>query len=167
MTAMDTKPKRRGKREKPMPVPLWTDPRHTVEEPSDVAGQPRQRIQRMIDRLERRGLLTARQAEAGRRLHDDWEMIQQAPDRTQPGAAGMQPCRRPVVPAEERIDAAKRYRLALQRAGLRLSPLIVAVVLEDRSVEQFADFAQQDRRRVMGKLDHVLDEIGDVYGLPG
>lgn len=168
MTAMTTKPrKRRGKREKPVLPPLWTDPRHTVEEPSDVAGQPRDRVQRMIDRMERRNQITARQAEAGRRYHDDWELVQRTAERAEPGGAGMPLGRRPAEMNDERLDAAKRYRLATQAIGPRLSPLIVAVVLEDRSVEKFTNGDAKRVCRFMGQLEHALDVIGDSYGLPG
>ena len=128
-----------------------------------MAGQPRDRVQRMIDRMERRNQITARQAEAGRRFHDDWEIIQGASDRPpfwMPASSPM------LEPSEVRLDAATRHRLSVQRIGLRLEQLVNAVVIDDRTVE---DFAGDPKRvpRLMGQLEIALDEIGDVYQLPG
>ena len=159
-----TKPRRRRGRAPIEPPPLWTDPRHTVEEPSDVAGQPRKRIQRMTDRLERRGNLTSRQAEAAKKLVDDWEIIGGAIDKP----PSYMPRSKPEFePTEAMLDASRQYRLAMQAVGARLSPLVIAVVIEDKSVEWYAEQTGQCRRRLMGKLEHALDLIGDAYGLPG
>ena len=141
----------------------WQEPRDIAIEVSDRAGVMRGRVQRPVDRLLRRGQITSRQHEAGRRLQDDWGRIAGLVDRE----LGM-PKGPPVFePSDGRLDAARRYREALQAVGPRLSPLIVAVVLEERSVEAYAQAAGEDRRRLMGKLEHALDEIGDVYRLPG
>ena len=70
-------------------------------------------------------------------------------------------------PSDARLDAARRYREALQAIGARLSPLVIVVVLEERSVDAYAQATGEDRRRLMGKLEHAFDEIGDVYRLPG
>ena len=141
----------------------WRDPRDIVVEVSDRAGVMRGRIQRPVDRMLRRGQITSRQHEAGRRLQDDWDRIAGLVDRE----LGM-PKGPPVFePTDGRLDAARRYREALQAVGPRLSPLVVAVILEERSVEAYAQAAGEDRRRLMGKLEHALDEIGDIYRLPG
>ena len=133
-----------------------------IAEESDTAGQPRGRRLMSIDTMLRKKSINSRQHEAARRLQDDWEIIQGATDSD---GFGM-PRGRPMhEPTEAMLDAAKRYRLAVQKIGQRLEALVKAVVIDGKSVRKEA--GKDCQRQLMGKLKHALDEIGDVYGLPG
>ena len=113
--------------------------------------------------MARRNQITSRQHEAGRRFLDDWERIAGHANRE----LGM-PNGAPIFePSEGRLDAARRYRVALQAVGARLPPLVIAVVLEETSVETYAGRTGENTGRLMGKLEHALDQIGDMYRLPG
>ena len=144
----------------PVPLPMLAS---IVEEASDVAGQPRGRRLMSIDTMLRKKSINSRQHEAARRLQDDWEIIQGATDYESFGVpSGGRRC---FEPTETMLDAAKRYRLAVQRIGQRLEALVKAVVIDGKSVRKEA--GKDCQRQLMGKLKHALDEIGDVYGLPG
>ena len=138
----------------------WRDPQATTLEHTERAGQFRRRVVTPLDLLLRRGSITGRQHEAGRKLRTSWEILQGATD----GEPGSGP--RIYEPAEARLEATRFYRRALQAAGAIASPLVVGVVIEEVSLRETATRAGRRRATVLEALSGALDAIGDVYGLP-
>ena len=139
---------------------VWREPQATALEHTERAGQFRRRVVTPLDLLLRRGSITSRQHEAGRRLRISWEILQGATD----GEPGSGP--RIYEPAEARLEATRFYRQALQAAGTTASPLVVGVVIEEVSIREAATRAGRRRSAVLQALSEALDAIGDVYRLP-
>lgn len=124
-----------------------------------VIAQYRACVVPVLDRMHRRQQLTARQHWAGQRLYQNW-VIGEVGARNGDAATGPW---QPGGYADKRLDALAAYRGALQHVGQRLSPLVCAVCLEDRSVESWAKEHAVDRHGATALLRHGLDVLGDYW----
>ena len=135
--------------------------RLTVERLSDGFGA-RTRVMPMVECLERRGTLTARQARAGVRIYQAWALgIMGARDGDATGNGSD-----PGGYTAAQLDAAREYREMRNAVGARLWPLCFSVTCEDWSPARFAN----ERGGGMHKAAAVellrlsLDLVADLLG---
>jgi hypothetical protein len=134
-----------------------------VEKLSDGFGS-RARVQPCIERMAQRGQITVRQARAAVLLYEDWALgILCARD----AEAGGSSVPDPGGYRDRQLDAATSYRRAREAVGLRMWPCLFAIVIEDFSVERFANErgGGTDRKGWAAILKLSLDVLADFYGL--
>jgi hypothetical protein len=147
--------------------PLREQHSTVVVEPRDVTagglpGSMGARVQPAIERYLRRGQLTVRQAEAARRLYALWALGIEGVRQTTRGCSAYSP----AGYTDEQIDSATAYRRARDLLGARLWPLVFAVVVEDFTVERFANERGRNSQSTLEVLRYALDTLGDGFGMP-
>lgn len=136
-----------------------------VEPTCDVPGAMTARAQPAIERMERRGVLTRRQARAGARVYEAWALgIVGARD----GEAGGSSVHDPGGYRDRQIDAATEYRKLREAIGLRPWIVVFHVCCEDWSIDRFANECGRgmDRKAWAGVLKLALDTAADYLGFP-
>jgi hypothetical protein len=137
--------------------------RLSVERLADGFGM-RTRIKPMVEVLQARGALSARQSRAGIRIYQCWALgICGARDSDAPGNGSD-----PGGYTDAQMDAAREYRLIRDAVGPRLWPAVFATAVEDWSPSRFANerghgmhkAAALERLRI--GLDLAADAIGDM-----
>lgn len=117
----------------------------------------------VVERQERHGHLTHRQAAAARQLYADYVFgvcgVRDREAATGTGGA--------VTYTDAQLDAAGRYRQARDRLGGRLFPLVFAVVVADVSVPDYARPRGLNPTSTMALLRLGLDMLADFYGTHG
>jgi hypothetical protein len=137
--------------------------RLTVERLADGFGE-RTRVMPALEVMQRRGALTHRQAEAGRRLYEDWAVgICCARD----SEAGGSTVHDPGGFTDRQLDAARRYRQARDAVGARMWPCLFAISCNEWSIERFANErgAGMDVKQWRGVFKVSLDILADFYGM--
>jgi hypothetical protein len=138
--------------------------RRAVEKLSDGFGE-RVRIMPMVEVLERRGTISARQARAGARIYECWALGVLGAHDAEPTGNGSDPDGYSVA----RVEAANEYRRIRDAVGGRLWPCAFAVCCEDWSPQRWAN-ERGGGERSMHKLGAVallrvaLDIAADVIG---
>ena len=121
--------------------------------------------------LKARGLVSARQFDAGERLRTDWERAQLAPSVTMRWDAapmGRSP-RGPADPAaatDAQLAARRRFEAAVAAAGSGLADILWRIVCAGegmREAEQALGWPARAGRLVLGL---ALDRLADHYRLP-
>ena len=122
------------------------------------AGARMYRALSSLERLLRDGSIEPRQAEAGERLRDDYELGVMGA-RNQPGSCGAPGWHY----AEARLAAVRRYR----QAEARLGPLwdYTASLALGCTISELARRMSRNRQEVAGICKLGLDTLADVYGL--
>lgn len=137
-----------------------------IEVETAKAGVKRRYAQPPLERYAARKIVTARQCEAGRKLYADYAFgivgAREEDGETAPGirsgaAAGY---------AAERIACATAFRLAVQALGIRLSPLALAVCVEDQTLRVIAARTGQNGQALTALLTTALDVLADHYHFP-
>jgi hypothetical protein len=137
-----------------------------VEIETAAAGVKRRYAQPPLERYAARKIVTARQCEAGRKLYADHafgiigardEDGEKAPGIRAGAAAGY---------ADVRIAAATAFRLAMVALGPRLSPLVLAVCVEDQTLRDIAGRTGQNGQALTALLTTALDVLADHYKFP-
>jgi hypothetical protein len=136
--------------------------RLTVERLADGFGE-RTRVMPALEVMQRRGALTPRQADAGRRLYEDWAIGICGARNSEPGGNGNDP----GGYADRQLDAATRYRKAREAVGPRMWPCLFSISCDEWSIERFANErgGGTDRRGWAAILKLSLDVLADFYGL--
>jgi hypothetical protein len=137
--------------------------RLTVERLSDGFGT-RTRVMPVLELMQRRGALSPRQANAGRRLYEDWAIgVCCARDADGNGSS----VHDPGGFTDRQLDAARRYREAREAVGGRMWPILFHVSCLEWSVERFANECGRgtDRKGWIAILRLSLDVLGDFYGM--
>jgi hypothetical protein len=136
--------------------------RLSVERLSDGFGV-RTRVMPMVECLERRGALTARQARAGVRIYQCWALgIAGARDGDATGNGSD-----PGGYTDAQMDAAREYRLIREAVGGRLWPLCFSVSVEDWSPARWANERGHGMHKAAAvellrlALDMAADATGD------
>ena len=158
MTALKRKPERLA------PEDARQTARLTVEQLADGFGT-RGRVQSSLERMERRGVLTRRQASAGARVYEAWALgIVGARDSD----AGGTTVHDPGGYRDRQLDAATEYRKLREAIGLRPWIVVFHVCCSEWSIERFANECGRgmDRKQWMGVLKLALDTAADYLGLP-
>jgi hypothetical protein len=135
--------------------------RLTVERLADGFGE-RTRVMPALEVMQRRGALTHRQAEAGRRLYEDWAVgICCARD----SEAGGSTVHDPGGFTDRQLDAARRYRQARDAVGARMWPVLFHVSCLEWSAERFSNECGRgtDKRGWAAILKLALDTLADFY----
>lgn len=130
----------------------------------------------MIDRIRKRGVITERQAEAGRRYRLYWYHA-----GLEPGPNGVDPNRiyapdhtgmRLMAQSERQAEYRQRYRQAARHIGLRMSRLMEHIACEDATLEEAG-------RKILGwgnkaqaiaaateMFRDATDRLADLWGFP-
>jgi predicted secreted protein len=122
------------------------------------------RAQSPIERYAKRGFISERQADAANDLRADWEFGVVGVNDT--GRSGNGGGVSGYTGAQ--LDAATRYREAVQALGLRISAIVLPVVIGlsgggEITVDTLAKRQNESREQVMGVLKTGLDMLGDHY----
>lgn len=136
-----------------------------LEAATDAPGVHVPRVQPTIERMERRGLLSRRQAAAGYRIYACWALgIVGARD----GDAGGSTVHDPGGYRDRQLDAATEYRRLRDAVGSRLWVPLFHICCMDWSVDRFANDVGKtmDRKAWMGAVKLGLDAAADHLGLP-
>ncbi len=117
-----------------------------------------------------RGLVTARQFDAGERLRADWEMAGLGPRVTMrwdamPVARGARGADTPLDPTLAQIAARRRFDDALKAAGPGLADICWRVVCAGEGLETAERALEWPRRAGKLVLLLALDPIADFYRL--
>jgi hypothetical protein len=116
--------------------------------------------------LAARGLVTARQSEAGERLRADYETAAIAPGVTMRWEARVDGGTRDgLSPSERQIAAKRRFDAAIVGAGRGLSDILWRVICAGEGLpaaERDLGWPARSGRLVLGL---ALDRLGDHYGL--
>ena len=138
------------------PAGEWQDPRPTRVEHADQAGQFRRVTSPPVEQLWFSGDLTDNQRQAGKNLRTAWEIMH--------GATGGKPGPGPRIyePAEARLEATRMHQAALQAAGKIASPIVVGLVLEEKSIAEVAAATRRRHGTVIRMLADALDRIGEA-----
>ena len=120
--------------------------------------------------LKARGLVDARQFEAGERLRGDWTMAEMAPRVTMrwdaaPGSSGRRGPDQGLDPTLAQIAAKRRFDAAVAAAGPGLSDIAWRVVCAGEGLvaaEKALGWPSRAGKLVLGL---ALDRIADHYGL--
>jgi hypothetical protein len=122
------------------------------------AGSRVHRAISSLERLARTGAITPRQALAGERFRDDYEL-------------GVMGAREPAAGStstpgwsytEAQIAAIRRWRIAHNKLGL-LSVYVSQVAFADASIAYLARYFHQNRQEVAGVVKIGLDVLADCY----
>ena len=116
--------------------------------------------------LAARGLLSARQVEAGERLRADYERAQLAPSVTMRWAARVDGGGGELDPTTAQLAAKRRFDVAIAAAGVGLADILWRVVCAGEglpSAEKAFGWPARAGRVVLGL---ALDRIASHYGLP-
>jgi hypothetical protein len=148
-------------------IPL-ADPRRkatrlSVERLSDGFGV-RTRVMPVVETMQRRGILSDRQAHAASRIYACWALGICGARDADSGGNGSDP----GGYTDRQMDAAKEYRKLRNAVGVRLWPIVWHIACDDWSVERFANECGGglDRKQWMGCLKLALDTAADHLGLP-
>lgn len=116
--------------------------------------------------LTARGLVTARQAEAGERLRADYEAAAIAPAVTMRWAVRVDGGTRDgLTPGERQVAAKRRFDAAIDGAGRGLSDILWRVICAGEGLpaaERDLGWPARSGRLVLGL---ALDRLADHYGL--
>ncbi|MBA3836516.1 MAG: hypothetical protein H2054_02995 [Sphingomonas sp.] len=121
--------------------------------------------------LRSRGLVSARQFEAGERLRSDYERAQLAPRVTMrweamPVARGRRAADAPLDPTDSQLAAKRRFDAAIAGAGRGLADILWRVVCAGEGVavaERALGWPVRSGKLVLGL---ALDRVADHYRLP-
>ena len=121
--------------------------------------------------LRARGLVSARQFEAGERLRGDYERAQLAPRVTMrweasPVARGRRAADAPLDPALAQIAAKQRFDDAIAAAGRGLADILWRVVCAGEGVAMAEKSLGWPVRSCKLVLGLALDRVADHYRLP-
>jgi len=132
------------------------------------AGARMYRAVSTLDRMRRDGSLSARQADAGSNLRNDYELgvcgARNAPSGGSGGATGW-------FYTLTQLAAAGRWRDALEALGPRLGAVVCPICCGapgggDVSIADLARVTGTNRQEIAGQLKLGLDVLADHYGLP-
>ncbi len=141
----------------------WIDPEQRnkfSKTPEKVVGF--RRIDALV-RLQRGGTINERHLAAAIKLRDDFEIGDGARpgcDRVVAGGQGQNP----GGPTDRQIDAMARYRAAVQAVGKTLSGILLHVVLENRTVKDWAEKRSRSLNSSTGYFVAAMDRLLDHYG---
>jgi hypothetical protein len=121
-----------------------------------------------LGRLRARGLVSARQFEAGEKLRADWQRAQLAPPVTMrwdaaPADKNARSAPEPAAPTLKRVAARRRFDAAVKAVGPGLTDLLWRVVCAGegmRDVEAAMGWPARTGRVVLGI---ALDRLADHY----
>jgi hypothetical protein len=121
--------------------------------------------------LHARGLVSARQYDAGERLRADWTMAQLGPRVTMrwdpsPVARGRRAADAPLDPTLAGIAAKRRFDEAVATAGKGLSDILWRVVCDGCGLEAAETALGWPKRAGKLVLLMALDRVADYYRLP-
>lgn len=137
--------------------------RISVERLADGFGE-RTRVKPMVEVLEARGALTARQSRAGIRIYQCWSLGVMGARDSEPGGNGSDPSGY----SDAQMDALREYRLIRDSVGGRLWNPVFAVACEDWSPSRWANdrgggmHPKAAIALVRVGLDIAADAMGDV-----
>jgi hypothetical protein len=147
-------------------VPAAQGGRVTVEPhlvtTAGVIAQYRARAVPVLERYHRRRQISDRQYHGALRLYENWALGIVGSHDPEAGAGPWQP----AGYSDVRLDAATNYRRAVQHLGKRLSPVVLAVVCDDFTVESWAKQRGIDRKGAMEVFRTSLDILADWFRLP-
>ena len=137
-----------------------------VEVVENRAGAYRAKRVSVLDRLHVRSPFEAALITAARRLQDDWQMAE-ARAKVQdfervPGGGGA----RPPEPTIEQVEAGRRYAAArrwVEGVCGWAWPVIEAVVIDGRELQEAAARLAEDPRGMRGVLEKALDLLARHY----
>jgi hypothetical protein len=119
------------------------------------------RLVSVVERQERHGHLTHRQAAAARQLYRDYVFgVRGVRDREAATGTGGA-----VGYTDSQLDAAARYREVHDRLGSRLFPLVFAVCCDDVSVPDYARLRGLNPTSTMALLRVGLDMAADCLAI--
>lgn len=115
-----------------------------------------------------RGHVTRRQFEAGEQLRDDWERAQLAPSVTMrwdpaPVAKGCGGSTPSLTPAEQQVQAKKRFDEAIEAAGPGLTDILWRVVCAGEGMRDAESALGWPARAGKLVLTIALDRVADYY----
>ena len=121
--------------------------------------------------LKARGLVSARQYDAGEQLRADWERAQLAPSVTMrwdaaPAGGGPRGPANPAEATEAQLAAKRRFEVAVAAAGSGLADILWRIVCAGegmREAERALGWPARAGRLVLGL---ALDRLADHYRLP-
>ena len=117
--------------------------------------------------LAARGLVTARQSEAGERLRADYERAQLAPGVTMRwGATRVDGGSEALDPTTAQIAAKRRFHAALDAAGAGLQDVLWRVVCAGEGLPAAEKALGWPARAGRVVLTLALDRVASHYGLP-
>lgn len=142
-----------------------------------TAGQPRRRsvtvnlAESPLAWLRARGLVDARQFEAGERLRADYETASLGPRVTMrwdaaPAARGRRGPHEPLDPALAQIAAKRRFDAAVAAAGPGLADILWRVVCAGEGLTPAEKALGWPSRAAKLVLGFALTRLADHYGLP-
>jgi hypothetical protein len=116
--------------------------------------------------LAARGLVTARQAEAGERLRADWERAQLAPSVTMRWGHARVDGGTAADPGAAQIAAKRRFHAAVDAAGPGLADVLWRVVCAGEGLPAAEKALGWPARAGRVVLTLALDRVASHYGLP-
>jgi len=137
----------------------------TEQEPARAGGRMFRRLT-TIDRMRRDGSLSPRQADAGLKLRDDFEL----------GVCGARDA--PSGHSTQfgwhftlaQLEAVRRWHFAIEALGPRLAAIVRPICIGipgggDVSIADLARLSGHNRQEISGQLKLGLDMLADHYGL--
>lgn len=131
-----------------------------VEATTDAPGIFNARVQPALERYERRGVISFRQARAGERLYRSFLLMNGVREADGAGTGGHWT---PAGYSDAVLSGAKDFREAQQALGRRLWPLVYAVVVEDWRVERYAHLNGRNVQSTTEVLRVALDMLADFF----
>ena len=135
-----------------------------TSEPTDVAGERRQRVQDQvpIDRYRQRGQLSQRQYDAAIKLRHAWDRAGGTPNVT-PSYQQRVDCQGSDAErvTEAQAAAHKQVQQAMAAVGNRLSGILVSVVLMDETAQEWATSEGEHPKGGIVGLRLALDTLAD------
>jgi hypothetical protein len=132
-----------------------------VEKLSDGFGS-RARVQSALERYERRGQISARQARAGERIYAAYALGVVGARNGEATGNGSDP----GGYSDAQLAMAEEYRLIRDAVGGRLWPIVFSVAIEDFSVARWCNERGRGMHPAGGMelLRHALNLAADVLG---
>ncbi|MFW2829097.1 DUF6456 domain-containing protein [Sphingomonas sp. ID0503] len=130
-----------------------------------VASVTVNRAESTIGWLRARGLIDARQFEAGERIRADWEAAQLAPGVTMRWDAGPRSTGLGADPSTRQLSAKRRFDGAIAAAGPGLSDVLWRVACAGEGMETAEAALGWPRRAGRLVLTLALDRVAAFYGI--
>jgi hypothetical protein len=121
------------------------------------------RIQTVIERMRGRGQISARQSDAAERLYRAWSLGVAGARMDTKGCSAYQA---PGSFTEAQLESLRLYRGARNAIGGARWSLLFAVVVEDWTIQRYANERGRDRNGSAEVLRTCLDDLADYFRLP-
>jgi hypothetical protein len=138
-----------------------------IVEPREIAaggltGTFGARVQSVLERQHARGQISGRQREAGERLYRCWALGVAGARSDSKGCSAWSP----GGFSDCQLDALQVYRGARDAIGAARWPLLFSVVVEDWTVQRYANERGRNRDGTAEVLRSALDDLADYLRLP-